>query len=104
MKKSILAMLLLTQHSFTDDAPAGGDGAQPTTVAVTVPAEHLSLVTRLLAVLEKDATWVKDNVEAGITHLENMFKSEAAASTGAQAAVQTDAPAVSQNGPASIEQ
>jgi len=106
MKKSILAMLLLTKHSFTDDAPAAGAVA---TVSVTVPAEHESLVTRILALLEKDATWLKDNIEAGVSHFEAMFEKSdtptaAAASTGAQAAVQTDAPAVSQNGPVSTEQ
>jgi len=105
MKKSILAMLLLTKHSFTDDAPAAGAAA---TVSVVVPAEHESLVTRILALLEKDATWLKDNIEAGVSHFEAMFEKSdtptAAASTGAQAAVQTDAPAVSQNGPVSTEQ
>ena len=40
-------------------------------VAVTVPAEHVSLVERILAVLQHDAGWIKDNVEAGLVNLEN---------------------------------
>jgi ABC-type nitrate/sulfonate/bicarbonate transport system substrate-binding protein len=43
------------------------------TATVEVPAEHEGLVQRVVALLERGEAWIKDNVEAGVTHFENMF-------------------------------
>jgi hypothetical protein len=52
----------------------------PATVSIDVPAQHQSLLERATALLSKDIGWVKDNIEAGLTHLENMFKDDEAKS------------------------
>ena len=88
--------------SDTQDTPQAGS-ADTSTVAVTVPAKHESAVRRLLDLLEKDETWVKDNIEAGLATLENMFKAtptdpteaqEAASAESANAATESDPPTV----------
>lgn len=83
-RKLITAVLMGAALSFrmADDAPAAmpetpasidPTAAAPATVAVDVPAEHATLVQRVVALLEKDATWLKDNIEAGLTHFEALF-------------------------------
>lgn len=89
MKRSILAVLMMSAHAFrmADDAPAAtpapADGqtanADTPTVTVTVPAEHADLLQRAIALLEKGETYVKDNIEAGVTMLEGLFTSTPAA-------------------------
>jgi hypothetical protein len=82
MRKLLFAWVLgLAANPFhmsdTDAAAADGPtGLVPpgSTTPVEVPVEHVSLLKRLLSLLEKDATWVKDNVEGGLTMLEGMFK------------------------------
>lgn len=95
MKRSILAVLMISAHAFrmADDAPAAtndaADGATATdgqtanadtpTVTVTVPAEHADLLQRAIALLEKGEQYVKDNIEAGVAMLEGLFTSTPAA-------------------------
>lgn len=55
--------------------------AAATTATVEVPAAHESLVQRLVALLKKEEQTVVDNVEAGLTMLENLFKSDDSAPT-----------------------
>jgi len=71
MKHRILSVLFLSAftHRMAEDAPA----AVQTHTAVSVPVEHESTVSRLLALLEKGEQWIVDNVEAGLKTLENMF-------------------------------
>lgn len=99
MKRSILAMLMLSAHAFrmSDDAPAATtatDGqtanADTQTVTVTVPAEHADLLQRAIALLEKGEQYVKDNIEAGVTMLEGLFKSSDTPATPAADAPTTD--------------
>jgi hypothetical protein len=61
----------MSDLNAAEDAPATA-----ATVTVEVPAAHETLVQRVLALLEKDATWLKDNIEAGLTHFEGLFKSD----------------------------
>ncbi len=106
--KLYAALFALTMpRAFTDDAPTGGAVDEPTPpVTLEVPAEHESLLKRALALLERDEAWVKDNIEAGIAHFENIFKESDASTSAAQTSVSTDAPANTggPNGPASTPQ
>jgi hypothetical protein len=65
-------LTLLKGNTIMSDLNAAEDA----TVAVEVPTEHETLVQRVLALLENDATWLKDNIEAGLTHFEGLFKSD----------------------------
>lgn len=66
--------------SQADTAAAVAEGAQaasdeaPATVSVEVPAQHLSLIERAVALLKREEQFVIDNIEAGISHFEAMFK------------------------------
>jgi ABC-type nitrate/sulfonate/bicarbonate transport system substrate-binding protein len=80
-------ILFISAFSFrmAEDAPA----AVQTHTEVSVPVEHESTVSRLLALLAKGEQWIVDNVEAGLATLENMFKgSEDAPTTADEAAAQ----------------
>lgn len=90
MRRMSLASLVaaslmgVTSYRMAEDAPAApqtpAEGAlqpAPATVTVEVPAAHETLVQRVLALLEKDATWLKDNIEAGLTHFEGLFGDDA---------------------------
>lgn len=46
----------------------------PDTAQVEVPAQHHSLVTRLVELLKNAETDIVDNVEAGINYLESLWK------------------------------
>jgi ABC-type nitrate/sulfonate/bicarbonate transport system substrate-binding protein len=72
MKHRILSVLFLSafMYRMAEDAPAA---TPPTHTDVSVPVEHESTVSRLLALLEKGEQWIVDNVEAGLKTLENMF-------------------------------
>lgn len=54
--------------------PAPGEvKAPPATVAVDVPVEHVDLIKRAVALLERGEQWVADNIHAGISHFEGIF-------------------------------
>lgn len=84
MKRSLIltALLGITAMHMSDPAdsasaaPLEPDPQPAAPVTVTVPAEHADLLQRAVALLEKGEQWVKDNIEAGVTTLENMFKSD----------------------------
>lgn len=83
MRKILVAALLgacgVRYVTEADTAAAGAPDAPAQTTTIIVPTEHQSLFERLKALLEQDATWVKDNVEGGLTMLEGMFKEKQAA-------------------------
>lgn len=60
-------------NDATDNANAAASDEAPASVAVDVPAQHVSLIQRAVALLEKGEQFVIDNVEAGITTLESFF-------------------------------
>lgn len=87
MKKSLLSMLLISNAYMSDPADSAGaepvaaaEGVSPVeaaaTVTLDVPAEHASLLQRALALLERGESYIKDNIEAGITHFEALFKDD----------------------------
>lgn len=63
-----------TADAAQDVKEAGASDEQPASVAVDVPAEHVGLLTRLVAVLKRDEQWIVDNIHAGVVQLENIFK------------------------------
>jgi hypothetical protein len=74
-----ILMGAMAPYRMAEDAPSSAPAApEPAAVGtlVEVPVEHVTLVKRVLALLEKDATWLKDNIEAGVTHFEGMFKED----------------------------
>jgi hypothetical protein len=64
------------------DAAAVAESAQstsdeaPATVSIEVPAQHQSLLERAAALLSRSESWIADNIEAGISHFEAMFKKD----------------------------
>jgi hypothetical protein len=62
--------------SDVTDAPEDSQPAitQAAPVAVEVPAKHETLFRRIAALIHRDEQWLIDNIDAGITHFESMFK------------------------------
>jgi hypothetical protein len=56
----------------TAEAQAATSDEAPATVSIDVPAEHVSLLNRAAALLSRGESWIKDNIEAGISHFENI--------------------------------
>lgn len=93
MKKSLIAALMFAAlpRYMSEDAPAGtaatevdapNDAEVPpltpvntdVTMNLTLPAEHADLLERVASLLARGESWLKDNIEAGISHFEAMFK------------------------------
>lgn len=85
MRKSLISLLLMGASALRmsdADAAAPAD-AQPVapdastaTATITVPAAHVSLFERVVALLKKDEQTIVDNIHAGVSALEAMFKSK----------------------------
>jgi hypothetical protein len=74
MKKSLLhAILFASAVKFGVDGSEDVAAPSTTHTEVSVPVEHESTVSRLLALFAKGEQWIVDNVEAGLKTLENMF-------------------------------
>ena len=88
--KKLHKLLFLSAMTFgmADDAPAATGQAPASTAqndltdnaapvaTVEVAAEHADLIQRAVTLLESGATWIKDNIEAGITTLEKLLEGE----------------------------
>lgn len=61
-----------TEAAAVAVSQAATSDAAPATVTVEVPAQHVSLIKRAVALLEKGEAWITDNVHAGIQTLENL--------------------------------
>lgn len=61
--------------STEPEAPAAAPDLTTVTIA-DVPAAHADLLERVGALLKKDLGWLKDNIEAGISHFEGLFKDD----------------------------
>lgn len=88
MKRSLLISALMAAafpFRMAEDAPAADvetpaqaapEVEPPATVTVEVPAEHVNLLQRAVELLKSGEQWIKDNIEAGVTTLEGLFKSD----------------------------
>lgn len=79
MKISLLTAILMARFNMSDaDAAAPADSAPAVAIApdvsIDVPAAHASLFERIVALLKKDEQTIVDNVHAGVSALEAMFK------------------------------
>lgn len=61
-----------TEPAIVETKQADQSDEQPATVAVDVPAEHVSLIKRAVALLERGEQWITDNIHAGISHFEGI--------------------------------
>lgn len=64
------------QAAVTNVGVVNQTPADPATVTVEVPAEHADLLQRAVELLKSGEQWVKDNIEAGVTTLEGLYKSD----------------------------
>jgi hypothetical protein len=81
---ALFAGVAAASFRMSDDAPvfdpsiptAEPATQTPATVSVEVPAEHADLLQRAVALLQKGEAWLKDNIEAGISTLENLLSAK----------------------------
>ena len=64
----------------------------PDTANVEVPAQHHSLVTRMVELLKNAESDIVDNVEAGINYLESLWKERSGTAEAEQDAKSVDTP------------
>lgn len=109
MRKSLISALLMgvaalrmsdaDAAAVSPEAAALVDAPATATATIEVPAVHVSLFERVVALLKKDEQAIVDNIHAGVSALEAMFKSDEPEQTIEQAATVADPadPADSEN-------
>lgn len=58
----------------TAETQAGASDETPATVSIEVPAQHVALLNRAVALLAKGEQTIVDNLHAGVTMLEDWFE------------------------------
>jgi hypothetical protein len=78
MKIALLARVLFARFNMSDADAAAQDPSVDADdqATITVPAAHVGLFERVVALLKKDEQTIVDNIHAGVSALEAMFKSK----------------------------